>query len=166
MKSALALFLLAGAAALISGCITGGSGGIPASTVGTEKVVGPYTIVNGKIVTPARIETTYACNLDTLKTYLDTVPAESLGFELSGNSIKFLDFHSDTLSSGAIAQLTIMATRVGSGSGLEGAWNYREFKSEIVSGAPTAEDLDTLAKTDAVINKSLVDATFQVRFSN
>ena len=165
MKSTFLLSTIA-AIACLTGCVTGGSGGVTPNTGGSEKSVSPYTIVNGKIVTPARVDTTYDCDGDSPVTYLDTVAADSLAYELTGNSLKFSDRHLDTLASGTVSQTALTLERVGSGTGLEGTWNYRIYKSLIVSGTPTAADLDTLARRDSIINKLIGDEIVQVRFSN
>ncbi|MDB5049334.1 MAG: hypothetical protein JWO30_2405 [Fibrobacteres bacterium] len=164
MKSAIASPLFA-LAALLTGCLTGGTGGTTPAPDGTEKIIGPYTVVDGKIITPLRVESYSYCSGNTLETFLDTSRADTVPFELTGSSVTFLGGRKDTLPSGTIVEQVLNAMREGSGSGLEGSWIYRSFQSRLVSGSPTAEELTEMRANDSEMTAFLTLNIVRVRFS-
>ncbi len=126
-------------AAMLSGCLTDGSSS-GSSPSGLRRDIGAYSIQDGKIITPAKPDTSYYCNDTTLEFDVYSGGPDTLPFELSGNTLTLLQPNFDTLASGAVIQSLSLANRVGSGSGLEGSWTFSEWSYRVVSGALSADE--------------------------
>jgi hypothetical protein len=76
-------------------------------------------------------------------------------FELNGDLLT-IPMGMDTLkTSGAVVELVMTLTRIGTGSGLQGTWSLNPISYRIVSGTPTAEETARLNDNVGEVNGSL-----------
>lgn len=144
------------AASALTGCfLTGNSSGGEASLA--EKVqVGPYKVVGDRIITTSLLDTSYYCVGDSLEVETDNSRPDTVRFLISGNKLTLFT-HIDTMPSGALVQMTSISTRVGSGSGLDGAWRFSDQGFELVSGTMTAKEK---ANLERMLSESKSYSTF------
>ncbi len=150
----------------LQGCLTSsGSGSIPLSD-GVIRTVGPYTIVGNTVITPVNFDTTYECGPNGLIPYIDTSAADTVTYEISGQTMTVKLPGLDTVGSGAVIQNISTYTRVGSGSGLEGTWTMNGFSYTVISGTLTDAEKIQLDKFVAEFYTFSAYNSMQVIFTN
>jgi hypothetical protein len=124
-----------------------------------------YTVIGSNIVFSweQSIDTTKWCSGSTMLTQVDTNDAgsDTVPFTLSGNTLTIAQ-STDSLASGAVVVYNRVYSRTGSGTSLIGTWLLTDLTYTVVSGNPTAGELDTL-NADRADALAMLDAGYGER---
>jgi hypothetical protein len=132
------------AAMALSGCVTGGDGGkLPQPPTGEPVSITPYVVQGDRLLIPVYADTTYGCHGDTLVSLIDTVPADTVPFQIRGDTLTLIT-SVDTPPEGAVVENLLLLVRSGGQNGLEGTWRYGDQDFRVASGTLTAWQKDEL----------------------
>jgi hypothetical protein len=126
------------AAAALAGCLFDNSSGAP-------KDPGPVTntttySVKGNTITLLPSTRSHAyCDMDTLKTLIDTLKGDTVEFQIAGPALR-VTWDRDTMESGAVVLQSAVFSRQGSGTGLNGLWLSSGQEYKVVSGTLTESE--------------------------
>gem|GEM_PF-2829449 len=121
--------------------------------------LGGKTVIISTMTTPASIDTFRECHDTTLVTVIDTTPAETetdtAVYELNGNVLTIVE-EQDTIGSAVVQEISVFK-RKGSGTGLEGVWQFDSAGYKVISGTLAADDKAEL-DGEMVENNAMLDA--------
>lgn len=119
-------------AAMLSGCLFDnppGTPGAPGAVVNTSA----YSVKGNTLILPPTARTSAYCEMDDLITHVDTTEADTVEFKIAGSTLT-VTWDKDTTETGAVVVQSLVLTRQGSGSGLNGLWLSVRQEYTVVSG--------------------------------
>ena len=162
IPSLLTLLLLA---VYLTGCISS-EGSDTAIPEGDPQFYGTYTIVGSNLIFAAQSKTYTECSSEnTLTTKVRTTTADSMYFNIHGDSLEIGIRNPETLASGSIVQLLTVFSRKGSGSGLDGQWERIGTKYSM-DGNLSPEDVKLYDRMVVENNSENANNTFVLDFTN
>lgn len=137
--------LLAGSCALLltgaslSGCLFDNSSGTPEAP-GAVVNTSAYSVKGNTLILPPGIRTSAYCDRDFLETHVDTTEADTVEFKIVGSTLT-VTWDKDTTESGAEVLRSLVLSRQGSGSGLNGLWLSLRQEYTVASGALSESEI-------------------------
>jgi hypothetical protein len=151
-------------AATLSGCLfdnPSSASNAPGAVINTSA----YSVKGDTLILPSTTRTSVYCDMDDLITHVDTTDADTVEFKIVG-SILTVTWDKDTTESGAVVLRSLVLTRQGSGSGLNGLWLSVRQEYKVVSGALSESEKTEYDDNVASDNNQRLETQSWLSFSN
>jgi hypothetical protein len=152
------------ASAAFTGCLFDNASDAEPKALGLAVTSTPYSVVGNRIITPGYDDSVKYCFLGSMIDTVFHIQPDTVGFEISGNTLLILEAEDRTETNAAIQWVTTYA-RAGSGTGLEGDWNGTGRHYRVVSGTLTAQEKSKMDLWDSTQQAYTAGRSFTTRFA-